>query len=86
MTAGAPALPIVTADWRRSKRETVRVTLDHDCVDVRCFFRGDEEEPLRPGRVGITLPLAHLPAMAAGLAKALTEARRRCLIGERADG
>lgn len=86
MKARPPALPVVIADWPRSDRERVRVTLDHDVIDVRCFFAGDEEEPLRPGRVGITLPLAHLPAMAAGLAKALTEARRRCLIGEASHG
>ena len=80
MKARGPALPIVAAQWQRSERETVRVTLDHDCIDVRCFFAGDEEEPLRPGRVGITLPLQHLPAMAAGLGKALDEARGRGLV------
>jgi hypothetical protein len=80
--AKAPALPIVAAQWQRSERETIRVKLDYDVIDVRCFFVGDAEEPLRPGRVGITLPLAHLPAMAAGLAKALAEARRRRLIRE----
>jgi hypothetical protein len=82
----AASLPIVAAQWQRSERETVRVTLDHDCINVRCFFQGDEEEPLRPGRVGITLPVAHLPAMAAGLEKALAEARRRHLIGESTNG
>jgi hypothetical protein len=78
--AAAPSLPIVAAEWRRSERETIRVTLDHDVIDVRCFFIGDDHEPLRPGRVGITLPLQHLPAMAAGLGKALDEARARGLV------
>jgi hypothetical protein len=73
-------LPVVTAEWRRSDRENIRVTLDHDCFDVRCFFGGDDEDPLRPGRTGITLPVAHLPAMAAGIGKALVEAQRRGLI------
>ena len=80
MKGRAPALPIVAAEWRRSDREIVRVTLDHDVIDLRCFFVGDEEEPLRPGRVGITLPLQHLPAVAAGLGKALDEARARGLV------
>lgn len=78
MKGRAPALPIVAAEWRRS--DIVRVTLDHDVIDLRCFFVGDEEEPLRPGRVGITLPLQHLPAVAAGLGKALDEARARGLV------
>lgn len=86
MKARTSALPVVIADWPRSDRERVRVTLDHDVVDLRCFFVGDDHEPLRPGRVGITLPLAHLPGMAAGLAKALAEARRRRLIEEGAHG
>jgi hypothetical protein len=47
------SLPIVAAQWRRSEREIVRVTLDHDVIDVRCFFLGDEHEAPRPGRVGI---------------------------------
>jgi hypothetical protein len=78
--ARAPALPIVVADWPRSERERIRVTLDHDVFDIRCFFIGDDHEPPRPGRVGITLPVAHLPAVAEGLARACKEALARGLI------
>jgi hypothetical protein len=74
------ALPLIVADWPRSDRERIRVTLDHDCIDVRCFFLGDAEDAPRPGRTGITLPLMHLPAMAAGIAIALDEAKRRGLV------
>jgi hypothetical protein len=74
------ALPLVTADWSRSNRERVRVTLDNDVIDVRLFFIADPEEPLRPGRTGIALPVSHLPALAAGLKEALREARARRLV------
>jgi hypothetical protein len=74
------SLPAIIAEWQRSDRERIRVTLDHDAIDVRCFFLGDDEDPPRPGRTGITLPLRHLPAMAAGLHRALTEAHVRGLI------
>ncbi len=83
--ARLPGLPIVAAEWRRSDRETIRVTLDHDAIDIRSFFHTDPEESPRPGRTGITLPVAHLPAMAAGLATALAEARRRRLIAGDSD-
>jgi hypothetical protein len=76
----AASLPIVAAELHRSDWEIVRVTLDHDVIDVRCFFIGDAHEPLRPGHTGITLSLAHLPAMAEGLAAAHREARQRGLI------
>ena len=75
------ALPLIVADWPRSDRERIRVTLDHNVVDVRAFYRGDDEEPLRAGRVGITLPLSHLPALFDGIVKAHREALARGLIG-----
>lgn len=78
--ARAPALPVIIAEWPRSDRERVRITLDDDVIDVRCFFLGDDEDPPRAGRTGITLPLSHLPEMAAGLQAALSEARARRLI------
>jgi hypothetical protein len=80
------ALPIVAAEWRRSDRETIRVTLHGDVIDVRCFFIGDAHEPLRPGHTGITLSLAYLPAMAEGLAAAHREALERGLIEGAAHG
>ena len=86
MKARAPALPIIVAEWERSARERVRVTLDHDVIEVRCFFTGDDEDPPRPGRTGITLPLSHLPALAAGIAKAHEDAKRRGLIDGAAHG
>lgn len=78
--AREPALPVVIADWPRSDRERIRIVLADDVIDVRCFFRGDDDEPLRPGKTGIALPVAHIPALAAGLNKALNDARERGLI------
>ncbi|WP_029584353.1 hypothetical protein [Bradyrhizobium sp. URHD0069] len=80
LKVAAANLPIVAAQWRRSELETIRVTLDHDCIDARCFFAGDEEEPLRPGRVGITLLLQHLRALCDGINAARREALARGLI------
>jgi hypothetical protein len=78
--ARAPALPVVISEWRRGDRERIRIVLADDVVDIRPFFRGDDDEPLRPGKTGIALPIAHIPALAAGLAKALIDARARGLI------
>lgn len=73
--------PLVIAEWPRSERELIRVSLDCDVIDVRVFFLGDDEDPPRPGRTGITLPLTHLAAMTVGLQAALSEARARGLVG-----
>lgn len=73
-------LPVVIAEWSRNERERIRITLDHDVIDLRCFFTGDDEDPPRAGRTGITLPLSHLAAMTTGLQAALIEARARRLV------
>jgi hypothetical protein len=78
--ARANALPIVVGEWRRTDRETVRITLDHDVIDLRSFFHADPDEPPRPGRSGITLPLQHLPALFDGISRAHSEALARGLI------
>lgn len=78
--ASTTALLFIAADWPRSDRERVLIILHDDVVDLLCFFVGDDHEPLRPGRTGITLSLIHLPALAAGLTAALSEARRHGLI------
>jgi hypothetical protein len=80
------ALPIVAAEWRRSERETIRVTLDSDAIDIRSFFQADPEDAPRPGRTGITLPLEHLPALFDGISRARKEALARRMIDGGAHG
>lgn len=77
------SLPIVVAEWSRSHRERIRITLDHDVIDARSFFIGDEEDPPRAGRHGLTLPVSHLTALAKALVQANDEAVRRGLIDTR---
>lgn len=73
-------LPVIIANWPRSPRESLRITLHEDVLDIRAFYETDEHEAPRAGRVGITLPLDWLPRIASGVAKALAEARSRRLI------
>jgi hypothetical protein len=76
----APTLPIVTREWRRSDHEIVRVTLDHDAIEISTFFDIDQLEAARPSRTGITLGIAHLPALFEGITRAHQAALERGLI------
>lgn len=71
----APDLPLlVAAEFDRNSREVVRITLEtykgHKLINVRTWYR-DRDGELRPGKSGIAMSIAHLPALAEGLQKAL---------------
>ena len=76
-------LPHIAAEWPRNNRETVRVQLsiygERPVIDCRVWFP-DQRGELKPGRSGLTLSVKHLPPLAEGLAKALTEAKSRGLV------
>jgi hypothetical protein len=75
--------PIIIAEWQRNSREIVRVALDRfngrETIDIRSWWQ-DRDGTYKPGRGGLTLSVAHLPALAEGLALALVEAQRLGLI------
>jgi Transcriptional Coactivator p15 (PC4) len=68
------SLPCVIAEWPKNARETIRISLSeywgHAIVDCRQWYLGGDGE-LKPSPKGLTLALAHLPALAKGLADAL---------------
>jgi Transcriptional Coactivator p15 (PC4) len=80
ITADGP--PVVIAEWNRNSREVVRIDLsryrDASVIGIRIWYR--DGETLRPSKTGITLSTKHLPALADGLASALTRARELGLI------
>lgn len=78
----ASTLPLVIAKWQRSARESLRITLHEDVIDIRAFYETDETDAPRAGRVGITLPLRWLPRLLEALQKASREADRRGLIDD----
>lgn len=73
-------LPKVIANWPRSHRESLRLTLHDDVIDLRAFYETDEHDAPRAGRVGITLPIDWLPRITEALQQAAAEAKRRGLI------
>jgi hypothetical protein len=75
------SLPMIIAKWQRSQRESLRITLHEDVIDLRAFYETEEEEAPRAGRVGLTLPVDWLPKITEALQKAEREARRLRLIG-----
>lgn len=76
----APELPMIAAEWPRNARELIRVKLDtyrgSAVVDIRCWYPDRATSERKPGRSGITLAVAHLPALAAAINEALERARR----------
>ena len=70
--------PELIREFRRSRREIVRVSLDRykesDLINIRAWFI-DAEGELRPTRDGIALAVKHLPALAQALHDALTRAQ-----------
>ena len=75
-------LPIIAASWPKNQREMLQVRIDtyqgRNVIDVRTWYP-DADGNLKPAK-GLTVSLAHLPALAAGLAVALEIARRRGLL------
>jgi hypothetical protein len=76
--APKPEFPIVIAEWHRNAREVVRVALDlyngRHTINARVWYCDGEE--VKPSKLGITLAVKHLPALADALAKALVAARQ----------
>lgn len=63
----------VVAEFAKNSREVVRVYLHeyegHDLVGVRVFYRAEGGE-LRPGKAGLNLRVALLPALLAAIERA----------------
>jgi hypothetical protein len=80
----APDFPIIISEWRRNTREVIRISLDEfnrrQTIDVRAWWLDPKDDTYKPARGGITLAVAHLPALADGLALALAEAQQLGLI------
>lgn len=77
--------PVITGEWPKNKRESVRVALDEyqgrKIIDCRVWWR-DDDGVLRPGKSGLTLAIKHAPALADALAKALVRARELGLVND----
>ena len=71
-------LPIIVAEWPRSSRELVRISLDRFnnrfTIDIRSWWQ-DTNGVFKPGRDGLTLAVKHLPKLADGLTDALQHAQ-----------
>lgn len=80
----APPEPIAIVE--KNSREDVRVSLDEfhgvQLIDVRTFadFKAGAVESRGPTKKGVSLNIARLPALIAGLEAARDEARRRGLL------
>lgn len=76
-------LPMLIAEWPRSSREAIRIQLalynGNPVVDIRAWYVGADGVP-SPGRKGITLSVRQLPALSAGVARALKVARQHELL------
>jgi hypothetical protein len=83
-------LPRLIAEFSKNTRETVRVTLDsykgQSVIGVRVWYADSTSGEPKPGRSGITLSMRHLPALAAGVTKALAKARKAGLLDDRPSG
>ena len=65
---------IIIAEWRKNSREILRVRIDsykgQAVICCRAWY-ADSDGILKPGRVGLTVSIRHLPALASALAKAM---------------
>lgn len=87
-TPNAPGLQaaLVVAEWPKSVRENLRITLDQyqgrPVIDIRTWWWNEAGE-LRPGRAGLTVSTRHLRQLAAALVEAAEEAERSGFIDSR---
>lgn len=69
--------PIIVAEFERNPREVLRVSLDQyrgrNTIDIRVWFRDGSQ--LKPGRKGLTMAVANLPALTEGLQIAVARAK-----------
>lgn len=75
-------LPIIAASWPKNQREMLQVRIDtyqgRNVIDVRTWYP-DADGNLKPAK-GLTVSIAHLPALSVGLTAALETARRYGLV------
>lgn len=67
---------VILAEWPKTQRERIRVTLDEykgtPTISIREWY---EAQPglIEPGKVGITLSAKHIPKLAEALNRALVK-------------
>jgi hypothetical protein len=70
--------PITIAEWPSKNGELVRISLSrfnkYFMIDIRTWWRATNGN-FMPGRRGLTLPVRHLPNLAAGFVRALEHAK-----------
>ena len=75
----------IIAEWPLKRHERLRVTLDLFngvwLINSRKWFEAEDGE-WRPSKQGIALGVKHLPQLAEAVAKALSIARERGLLGD----
>jgi hypothetical protein len=78
--------PITIAEWRRNRKERIRISLcvyqGRNVIDLRTWWT-DEIGEERAGRHGITLDVSHTPKLAKGFKRALVQARKAGLIDQK---
>ena len=88
-SASGIALPVIVSEWQKNTRETVRISLStyqrRQTIDCRLWYDSGEGIQ-KPSPKGLTLALAHLPALADGIAKALQIAIENGLINDEGGG
>lgn len=81
-------MTIIVAEWPKSVRESLRVTLDEfqgrPVVDVRTWWWTEAGE-LRPGKSGLTVSTRHVRQLADALTEAAKQAEERGLIDGRTE-
>jgi hypothetical protein len=77
---------ITVAEWKRNRRERIRISFDQYCgrdvVSLRSWYMGEDGKE-RPGRDGITLDIRHVLKLAREFKRAERRARKAGLIKER---
>jgi len=75
--------PVIIAEWPRSSREVLRLSLSEfkgaPTVDLRVWY-DDGAGRMQAGRSGLTLSTKQLPRLAEAMARALAEAEARGLV------
>ncbi len=77
--------PITVAQWKRNRRERIRITLDQyrggNVVSIWTFWTGEDGKE-HAGRQGISLDVSHTPKLAKALKRAERRAKKMGLLDE----
>jgi hypothetical protein len=77
--------PITVAEWRRSRRECIRISLEQyrgrNVVSLWTFWTGEDGKE-HAGRHGISLDVSHTPKLARGFKRAERRAKKIGLLDE----